>query len=499
MTDARLDGDGFDSPDLAAHVRTGLRWSLVNSLVARMGNVALGIVLARLLVPADYGVFAIGLVAVLALQSMNELGTSIAIIRWRGDVRRPARTACTISLVTSVVLYIGCFLAAPALATFLDEPSATDVLRFMTLGVLCSGLSTIPNALLSRNLQQGRRLIADSVGFVVSTALTVPMALFGFGTAALASGTVVGNLAATIVVLLLAPFRPRPGWNNDDARALLRFGMPMAWASLFWFAIMNVDYLVVGRVLDATQLGLYLLAFNLSSWPYNLLAPAIRRVAITGFARLHADSRAFNDAFTNSIGSLIAIVLLPSMLLALLSEPLIEVLYGSQWTLAAGALSWLAIVGFVRVLCDLCYDALVGRDRPQSLLRLQILWLVTLVPALIIGTIVGGIIGTGVGHAVVVIAVVAPAYLLILRADGIPVRPILFAAARPAVAACMLTAIVVVGRQWMHSPVLQVLVLSALSTVAYAVIVVPRAQLRQIWRAVVGRQVRPPDVTFAEK
>jgi PST family polysaccharide transporter len=463
--------------------------------VARLGNVLLGIVLARLLVPADYGVFAIGLVAVLALQSMNELGTSIAIIRWRGDVRRPARTATTISLVTSVVMYVGCFFAAPALAAFLNEPSATDVLRFMTLGVLCSGLSTIPNALLSRELQQGRRLIADTVGFVVSTALTVPMAILGFGTAALAAGTLVGNLAATIAVLLLAPFRPLPGWDKDDARALLRFGMPMAWASLFWFAIMNVDYLVVGRVLDATQLGLYLLAFNLSSWPYNLLAPAIRRVAITGFARLNDDPRAFNDAFTNSMGNLIAIVLLPSMLLALLSEPLIEFLYGSKWAPAAGALSWLAIVGFVRVLCDLCYDALVGRDRPKSLLRLQILWFVTLVPILILGTIAGGIVGTGIGHAVVVIAIVTPAYLLILRADGILLRPILSATIRPAVAAGLLTIIILVGRQWIALPLVQILVLSFVSIAAYAVVVVPRAQLQRWGRAVVSRSSRSPVAT----
>lgn len=483
-------GSGDDA-HLTENVRRGLRWSLLNSFVARVGSVAVGIVLARLLVPADYGVFALGLVAVLALQSMNELGTSIAIIRWPGDVRGPARTAVTISVATSLLLYLACYVSAPAVSAFLDEPAATDVLRFMTLGVLCSGVSTIPNALLSRELQQGRRLIADTTGFLVNTAITVPLAVLGFGTVALASGTVLGNLAATIVVVVLAPFRPRPGWDADDARALLRFGLPLAWASLFWFAITSVDLIVVGRILDATQLGLYLLAFNLSSWPYNLLAPAIRRVSIAGFARLHDDPRAFNSAFATSMGNLFAIVLLPSLLLASLSEPLIEFLYGERWSPAAQALAWLALVGFARVLCDFCYDVLVARGRPGVLLRLQVLWLVTLVPSLAVGTSAFGISGTGAGHAVVVFGVVVPAYLLILRSTGVPLRPIAVATIRPTLGAAVVVGIALAGRAWTAPALLQVVVTGLVASAAYVAIVLPRTMRGDISRAVRLRFTRP--------
>ena len=83
----------------------------------------------------------------------------------------------------------------------------------------------------------------------------------------LAYGSLAGNVTATALVLVLAPARPLPGWRRDDAVALLRVGLPLAGTSLVLLATLNVDYVVVGRQLGTTALGLYLLAFNLSSWP----------------------------------------------------------------------------------------------------------------------------------------------------------------------------------------------------------------------------------------
>lgn len=469
--------------DLSTQVRSGLGWSLLNSVISRIANVALGILLARLLVPHDYGVFAVGLVFMVGLGSMNELGTSVAIVRWRGDVERAARTAVTLSVATSVLLYLACFLLAPTLAGTLNAPAATGLLRLMALGVVIDGCSSIPNALLTRNFLQGKRMIADLAGFVVSASITVTLAATGHGATSLALGILSSNLTATLLILLMAPSRPLPGWHRDDAGELLRFGLPLAATSLLWFAIQNVDYIIVGHLSNSTQLGLYMLAFNVASWPSNLLTFAIRRVAIPGFARLQGDRDAFSNAFATSMGALVSLILLPCLLLTMLAKPLVLFLYGPEWLPAAAALTWLGLVGSARVLLDLCYDALVGDDRPLVLFGLQVLWLVTLIPALTIGTSAAGIRGTALGHVVITFGVAGLSYLFMMHRGGIRLRPLARAISRPALAGAAMMVILVLGRDRIGSPLFSLLVVGGLASVVYVALVVPK----QVWRTAPAR------------
>lgn len=487
VPDVNTDAVTID-PDLSTQVRSSLGWSLLNSMISRIANVALGILLARLLMPEDYGVFAVGLVFMVGLGSMNELGTSVAIVRWRGDVERAARTAVTLSIATSVGLYLGCFMLAPALSSALNAPSATGLLRLMALGVVVDGCSSIPNALLTRNFLQGKRMIADMAGFVVSASITVSLAATHHGATSLALGILSSNLTATVLILWMAPSRPLPGWHREDARGLLQFGLPLAATSLLWFAIQNVDYIIVGHVSNSTELGLYMLAFNVASWPSNLLTFAIRRVAIPGFARLQHDREAFSAAFAKAMGALVSLILLPCLLLTMLAKPLVLFLYGPEWLPAASALAWLGLVGSARVLLDLCYDALVGDDRPIALFGLQVLWLATLIPALTIGTEVDGIRGTALGHVAITFGVAGVSYLFMMRRGGVRLLPMVMAIRRPALAGAAMMAVLVLGRDRISSPILTLVVVGGLASLVYTVLVTPAAVRRGVLAKIQARR-----------
>ena len=138
---------------------------------------------------------------------------------------------------------------------------------------------------------QRRRLVIDTVAFVVGTPITVGLAVSGHGAWSLGWGAVAGNLTTAVLALVWSPLRVRPGWRSDVVRELLGFGLPLAGASLLALLILNVDFIVVGHVLGPVQLGLYLLAFNLCSWPITVVTSAIRRVAIALFARLAEHSQ----------------------------------------------------------------------------------------------------------------------------------------------------------------------------------------------------------------
>ena len=127
--------------------------------LAAFGTLAIGIVLARLLGPEAFGTFAVATVALVAVLSFNELGVSLAIVRWPGDPRTIAPTVTTIAVTFSVLLATVGFFAAPAFATAMGDPGATSVVRVMMIGSRSSdGLVSTPAALLQREFQRGRRM-----------------------------------------------------------------------------------------------------------------------------------------------------------------------------------------------------------------------------------------------------------------------------------------------------------------------------------------------------
>ena len=151
----------------------------------------------------------------------------------------------------------------------------------------------------------------------------------GHGAWSLGWGAVVGSTVTAGLALFWSPLRVRPGWDATCVRGLLRFGLPLAGASLLALLMLNVDYVVVGHMLGPAALGLYLLAFNLCSWPITVVTSAIRRVALALFARLseHAEDGG-RQGFSQVLALVLGVTIPMCTLLAGFAEPLIEMLYG---------------------------------------------------------------------------------------------------------------------------------------------------------------------------
>ncbi len=419
--------------DLESRVRSGTRWSMLNTIVVRVSNFAVGVLLARTVFgPSVFGLYAVSQIVLAVLLSANELGVSAAIIRWEGDIRSFARTVFTLSVVSSTVIYVGLYACAPAIARLLGSPDATFMLRILCLCVIIDGLASVPLALLTREFAQGRRMLVDLANFVVSTGVTVWLAFSGQGAMSFAWGSLAGCIVALIVAMVAAPMFVLPGWNTADARQLLQFGLPLAGASLLTLGVFNVDSAIVGATLGPAMLGLYQLAFNISSWPVSSISQAVQRVSFAGFSRVADSGRGLTDAFSRALGLLMALTVPACVLLATTAEPLIRAVYGERWVGAAHALSLLAMLGLLRVAYGLFYDAMAAVGKRNTLMAIQGIWLVTLIPVLLVGARLGGITGVAAGHVVVAAALVGPAFLWALSRAGIPVASMARACLRPA-------------------------------------------------------------------
>jgi O-antigen/teichoic acid export membrane protein len=412
-----------DGGALGGRARSGLIWSLLNSGAARVLNVLAGLVIARIVTPAEFGTYAAAVLVMTIVLSMNEVGLSVAVIRWKERVASITPTAVSGSLLSSGAWFALMFLGAPVIADMLGAPEATTAIRILSFGVLLDGVSTIPNALLMRAFQQRRRAAAEIAGFLVGTPIGIFLAS-KWGAAGLAVGLLIANLVTTALILWLAPARPRPGWDRETAIDLVRLGLPPAMTSVLLLAIINVDSVAVSRVLGVSALGFYALAFNVANWPWNLLSMSIRQVSLPAFSRLADDRAGLEDAFVQSLALAAGVAVLGGLLLAALAEPLVGILYGDKWLPAVVALRWLALFGALRVVLELCYDLLIAVGRAGSLVRVQLGWLAMLALALPLGAHLNGIAGVAIAQSVVALALVLPLNLHLLHRAGLRLGPL---------------------------------------------------------------------------
>ncbi|SDY60927.1 polysaccharide transporter, PST family [Amycolatopsis xylanica] len=465
----------------SSKVRRALGLSLLNTVVGRLGTFLTGIVLARLLAPEDFGVYAVALVALTAMLSLNELGVSIAIVRWPGDPKRIAPTVTTISVLSSVLLYAACFVTAPVFSAAMGAPEATGVVRLLCATVVVDGITAAAVQLANREFKQGSRLVVDSLNLVLTTAVTVGMAVAGNGAWSLAVGQLTGNVLSGVMLCYLVRMWPRFGFDRSLARELLVFGLPLAGGSLLVFAMLNIHYIVTGRMLGAIALGFFLQAFNLSSWPVNMFSMVVRRVSLPAFAALQDDREAREATFAR-FTSLLAVFTLPvCVLLGLLALPLVSTLYGHKWAASAAALQWLAVLALVRVACELAYDYLVALGRSRTTMWLQGGWLAALAVALPVGAHFGGIEGVAVAHAAVALLVALPAFAVAVGRTGVHLASLVRPLVRPVLGSAAMVAVLLLLRLAFAPSALLLVVGGLACALVYAPFVWPlRAELRHL-------------------
>jgi lipopolysaccharide exporter len=425
---------------LGGRVRRGLAWGFINSITMRLASLSLGIVLARLLTPEAFGVFAVAMTVQTILMNFADLGMNADLVRSR-DWQRRVPTVALISLLAGGLLAAAMITAAPALASSLGSDKAAPAIAVMSLSLVIAAAGVAPLATIQREFRQSQFFFIVASSFVVGSGLTVVLVVFfGWGAMALAVGKLVEQALTVGLQFAFTRTRLRLGFDRSVARSALAFGLPLSGANALSWLVLNVDYIVIGRTAGAVTLGLYVLAFNLSGGPVNALVQAVRGVALPGFSRLDRTSSA--EKFVSSFALVLTAGLLMSVLLAPLALPTITFVYGTRWLGSVGALGVLAVFGAMRVVFDLMATFLIARGASKPVLLVQVAWVVALVPAMVLGVHARGLVGAGVAHIVVGFAVVLPAYGLALNRQGV-LFPALIRAAGPPIGAALVAALAV--------------------------------------------------------
>ncbi len=386
----------------------------MDAVSARFGTLVIGLILARMMAPAEFGAFGVVVIALLGVHSVGQLGVGGAIISWRDSPGEIAPTVMTISVACSAALYAACYEGAPAFAGTMGTPAAAGVIRYIALSVVISGLVAAPRAMIERQAPR-RRLLIDQVDNWLAVVVTIGLFATGHGLMSLAWGRLAGSAVSATIFIAQSPRALRPGFRRDKARAVLGIGLPFAASSVLVFAITNVDQIVVGHVLHARDMGFYVLALCLATWPLTVLTQQIRDMAPAAFARLRRGPQVVGSAFMSSVDLLACLTLPPCVLISTSGGTLIHAIYGPAWMPAAHVLAWLAPLAELRVFYALANDYFAVLAPSRRALIFQLLWLTTLLPCVVIAIRLHGMIGLAVVQVVIAVLFLLPWYLTELK------------------------------------------------------------------------------------
>ncbi len=316
----------------------------------RVVSVATTILLARLLVPTDFGLFALAMLGTGFISQFSGLGLGTTLVLRQDLDRRGQGTILSLLLLTGIAFAALLAALTPLAADLFDEPRLVDVLLAMAGILSFTGVNWFYDSLLQRELAFKRRFVTQIVSTVVFSAVALAFALQGAGVWALVAAHISGHTSRGIALLCLAPYRVRPTFDRRLARDALRTGSGFVLQDGAAYLQQNADYIVIGRVLPTAQLGFYSMAYRQAELPHYAIADPVARVTFPSFAAMRHRGEDVMPSFLSGL-RLVALATCPlAVILSAAAEPFTRALFGEQWLPMIGVLSVLGIWAVARPL-----------------------------------------------------------------------------------------------------------------------------------------------------
>jgi PST family polysaccharide transporter len=334
----------------------GIPWTVVTFGANKVITVLTTLALARLLVPADFGLFALATLGTGLLGIFSGVWLGAALIL-RPDMDERAQGTVLSLLLMSGATFAAVLLGlAPIAADFFGEPRLTGILALFAVILLISGGNWFYDTVLQRELEFRKRFISQAVRTVAFSSVALALAAAGVGVWSLVIAHLTGHVANGVTLFALAPYRVRPAFSRETARSVVTTSRGFLAQDLATYLQENADYIAIGRVLGSAQLGFYTLAYRQAELPHYAIADPVSRVTFPAFAQMRHRGEDIGPAYLTGL-RLVALGSFPlGVILSAAAAPFVETLLGERWLPTIGPLAILGIWAMVRPI-----QATVGR------------------------------------------------------------------------------------------------------------------------------------------
>jgi PST family polysaccharide transporter len=405
-------GDVRSNADLTQAAGSGLRWITYARIAIEVTLLAGMVVLARLIPPAAFGMFAVVLIIQELALSLPMEGIGSALVQRRSIGREHLQAGLSLSLCAGVALAALTLVSAHLVVDPVFGPETASLVVLATPWFLIGAVFSLPTAVLRRRLEFARLSLVELTMTSTRAAASIALALAGLDATALVLGNLVGMAAALVLALAFAPV-PLPRWHRRAVRDLLPYGGPAALACIAWTGFRNGDYAIIGARLGTTQAGFYYRAYQLAVEYQKKISAVMAQMAFPVLARTAGPEAMFE--LRRRMVRLLSVVLFPLLaLLALLAPVVVPWLFGAAWAPAVVPTQILAAGGAATLTIDAVGSALQAAGRASAMLGFGVAHFVVYA-AVVVAVSGHGLAAVSAGAAVVHAAFLVVAYQLLLR------------------------------------------------------------------------------------
>lgn len=328
----------------------GVFWAYTTFGLERLTNFVVSLILARALLPAEFGLIAFALLIVGFAGVLRDLGIKDALV-WAPDPIEPAADTCFwLSTGLGLLLAGVLFFAAPLAGLMIDDPQAVSVLKVMAVVPLIGALGMTHEALLMRRLDFRSRYAGDLAAAIFKAVVAIGLVIAGYGVWALVTAQLGSTVVRTASRWILLRWQPRLRFVPSEMRRLLGYGLPLYAAVLLDALAERMDQLIIVGLLGPVQLGYYYLAVRVCEMILTGFNVVLTRVVFPSFVSLRDDRAALLGGLEAAMRFSSYIMMPAAIGIALVSPEIISLLFGERWLPAAPILSFLAIAALVYAL-----------------------------------------------------------------------------------------------------------------------------------------------------
>lgn len=433
-----------DNARYHAKVYTGSAWMVLTRMGVKSLGLISSVVLARLLVPEDFGLVAIAMAIYAFIELFGALGLGTVLIQRQSADDADYNTAWTFKVLFGLFA-AGCLvLLAPLVAGFYDEPRLEAVIWVIALASVFSGAANIGTVNFQKDMDFRKELQFQLVPKLISFGITLTLALVFRNYWALVLGTIASQFVSLVYSYVVHPFRPR--FSLQSFRRLFSFSRWLLLNNVLFFVNDRASELLVGKMLSTSAVGLFSLSKEIAQLPTAEVAKPINKATFPVYSRFQNDFRELRQAYLSTVALTTALTLPAALGIALVAPLLVEVVLGEKWLPMVPLLQLLAISNLLLSITVNNSFVYMACGRPDFMFAINLsrtlLFFVLLLPLLD----VSGLVGIGQARLVTTLVMLAAVQVVMSRFLSLQLLAFLSALSRPG-AACVVMYLVLVALQ----------------------------------------------------
>lgn len=353
--------------------RLALAFSFLDRYAGLLLSILSSMVVARLLTPAEIGVFSVAMVLLSFISAMRDFGAGQYLVQEKELTTDRIRATWTVQLGLGLGFALIVLAAAVPVSHFYAEPRMRDIMFLLSLNFAVSPFGSLTYAWLMREMRFDSLAMMRFAGSLTGACVSVGMAWKGFGAVSLAAGSLAATVANATLAVYLRPaaFPWMPGWT--DVKRVLAFGGKVSLTAVINTIGYSVAELVLGKAQGMVSVGLYSRANGLASMFQRLMLDATQAVALPLFAKATREGTSLGPIFLRATAYVTALGWSFFAVMIVLAPSIVRVLYGGQWDGSVPLTRQIAMAMAITLPTAFCANALMAGGHMNSLVRITVL------------------------------------------------------------------------------------------------------------------------------